>query len=62
MEHPMFQKMLKIASHAHNKIKLPGRTTTHELIIKKFKIDLLSLRFQYVICILFYNVQLTYCR
>ncbi|KAI9459006.1 hypothetical protein HD554DRAFT_2029467, partial [Boletus coccyginus] len=45
MKHPMFQKMLKIASCApgHNKIKLPGRTTTREPIIKKFKIDLLSL-------------------
>lgn len=44
MEHPTFQRLLDIVSRAPNRIKVPGHTTVRELIIKKFKIDFLSLK------------------
>lgn len=44
MEHPMFQRLLNIISHAPNRIKVPGHTMMHKLIIKKFKVNFLSLK------------------
>ncbi|KAJ7257844.1 hypothetical protein C8J57DRAFT_1074314 [Mycena rebaudengoi] len=44
MNHPKFKEMIDIAARSHNGVKIPGRKTTREEILRLFQRQMENLR------------------